>query len=353
MSVMHRTHSACAGGAASIRTVAPRGGLAAALAPRPSTRTRPQRSSSRAARLGPIWEQWQQAGCRLVEDGELLPTGERAFIDSGTYAPTFRVGTWTDESGATHVFLADGYAASAEAIQAATLAPSLGLDCSLAVLSGTFRMTPDLEHRAMALDPDAADFAARLAEIALENRLPVIHCIESAGADLPNQADIFVPGGQGFRDITRRSRERLPTVSLVFGSSTAGGAYIPGMSDYTVMVREQAYMYLAGPPLVKMATGEIADLGDPAIEHTHVDEDARRTGPVEDHSALQYEVEFRLTRGQIEGQESQHTDGHPSAHLRPDSRERHRHPGSRMKNPGGAKHCLISHNVPRDGVITP
>ncbi|TVQ91456.1 MAG: acyl-CoA carboxylase subunit beta [Deltaproteobacteria bacterium] len=101
--------------------------------------------------------------------------------------------------------------------------------------------------------------AARLSQIAEQNRLPSVQLIESAGADLPNQADIFVPGGQGFRDITRRSRDRLPTISLVFGSSTAGGAYIPGMSDYTVMVKEAAYMYLAGPPLVKMATGEIVD----------------------------------------------------------------------------------------------
>jgi acyl-CoA carboxylase subunit beta len=101
--------------------------------------------------------------------------------------------------------------------------------------------------------------AARISQIADQNRLPSVQLIESAGADLPNQADIFVPGGQGFRDIARRSRDRLPTISLVFGSSTAGGAYIPGMSDYTVMVREQAYMYLAGPPLVKMATGEIID----------------------------------------------------------------------------------------------
>ena len=101
--------------------------------------------------------------------------------------------------------------------------------------------------------------SARLARISVDNRLPVVHCIESAGADLPNQADIFVPGGEGFRDITRRSKARLPTVSLVFGSCTAGGAYIPGMSDYTVMVKDAAYMYLAGPPLVKMALGEDVD----------------------------------------------------------------------------------------------
>ena len=99
----------------------------------------------------------------------------------------------------------------------------------------------------------------RLAQIGVESGLPEVHLIESAGADLPHQAEIFVPGGAGFRHITRRSRAGLPTLSVVFGSCTAGGAYVPGMSDYTVMVQDRAFMYLAGPPLVKMATGEVVD----------------------------------------------------------------------------------------------
>src|SRR5262245_34763655 len=98
--------------------------------------------------------------------------------------------------------------------------------------------------------------SGRLSDIAEQNRLPSISMIESAGADLPNQAKIFVPGGRGFRDLTRRSESRVPTICLVFGSSTAGGAYLPGMSDYVVMVKRQAQVYLAGPPLVKVATGE-------------------------------------------------------------------------------------------------
>ena len=104
--------------------------------------------------------------------------------------------------------------------------------------------------------------SGRLADIAEHNRLPAISMIESAGADLPNQAKIFVPGGRGFRDLTRRSAARVPTICLVFGSSTAGGAYIPGMSDYTVMVQNQAQVYLAGPPLVQMATGELTNHED-------------------------------------------------------------------------------------------
>ncbi len=96
----------------------------------------------------------------------------------------------------------------------------------------------------------------RLADIAEQNRLPSINLIESAGADLPNQSKIFTPGGRAFHDLTRRSQERCPTICLVFGSSTAGGAYVPGMSDYVVMVKERAQVYLGGPPLVKMAIGE-------------------------------------------------------------------------------------------------
>jgi acetyl-CoA carboxylase carboxyltransferase component len=99
----------------------------------------------------------------------------------------------------------------------------------------------------------------RAAQIAEENHLPTISLVESGGADLPSQKDIFIPGGQLFRDLSRASARKQPTVALVFGNSTAGGAYVPGMSDYTVMVKGQAQVFLGGPPLVKMATGEEAD----------------------------------------------------------------------------------------------
>ena len=99
----------------------------------------------------------------------------------------------------------------------------------------------------------------RAARIAAENHLPSISLVESGGADLPTQKEIFIPGGQTFRDITRSSAAKRPTISLVFGNSTAGGAYIPGMSDYTVLVKEQAKVFLGGPPLVRMATGEESD----------------------------------------------------------------------------------------------
>ncbi len=99
----------------------------------------------------------------------------------------------------------------------------------------------------------------RAFEIARANRLPVINLVESGGADLPTQADLFVPAGNIFRELTQLSALGIPTVALVFGNSTAGGAYVPGMCDYTVMVDGRAKVFLGGPPLVKMATGEEAD----------------------------------------------------------------------------------------------
>ncbi|MGB6245641.1 acyl-CoA carboxylase subunit beta [Gordonia sp. (in: high G+C Gram-positive bacteria)] len=99
----------------------------------------------------------------------------------------------------------------------------------------------------------------RINEIAMKNRLPVISLVESGGADLPTQKEVFVPGGGMFRDLTRLSAAGIPTIALVFGNSTAGGAYVPGMSDHVVMIDERSKVFLGGPPLVKMATGEESD----------------------------------------------------------------------------------------------
>ncbi|EHR51459.1 acetyl-CoA carboxylase, carboxyltransferase component (subunits alpha and beta) [Saccharomonospora marina XMU15] len=99
----------------------------------------------------------------------------------------------------------------------------------------------------------------RACDIAMQNRLPVINLVESGGADLPTQKEIFIPGGRLFRDLTRLSAAGIPTIALVFGNSTAGGAYVPGMSDYVVMIEGRSKVFLGGPPLVKMATGEESD----------------------------------------------------------------------------------------------
>ncbi len=99
----------------------------------------------------------------------------------------------------------------------------------------------------------------RANDIAMQNRLPVISLVESGGADLPTQKEVFIPGGRLFRDLTRASAAGIPTIALVFGNSTAGGAYIPGMCDHTVMIKGRSKVFLGGPPLVKMATGEESD----------------------------------------------------------------------------------------------
>jgi 3-methylcrotonyl-CoA carboxylase beta subunit len=102
--------------------------------------------------------------------------------------------------------------------------------------------------------------ALRSQEIAACNRLPCLYLVESAGANLVYQAELFADlGGRMFANEARMSAAGIPQISLVFGSSTAGGAYIPGLSDYTVMVKRQAKVFLGGPPLVKMATGETID----------------------------------------------------------------------------------------------
>ncbi len=99
----------------------------------------------------------------------------------------------------------------------------------------------------------------RAQQIALENRLPFVHLVESAGANLTRyRVEDFVNGGSHYARLARLSAAGLPVLTLVHGSSTAGGAYMPGLSDYVVMVRNRARAFLAGPPLLKAATGEIA-----------------------------------------------------------------------------------------------
>ncbi|MEO3841072.1 carboxyl transferase domain-containing protein [Streptomyces sp. B22F1] len=113
--------------------------------------------------------------------------------------------------------------------------------------------------RGGASNPWTLKKAFRAHEISLANRLPSIHLVESGGADLPSQKEIFIPGGALFKFLTRSSAAGIPTVAVVFGNSTAGGAYVPGMSDHVIMVKERAKVFLGGPPLVKMATGEESD----------------------------------------------------------------------------------------------
>ncbi|WP_431874883.1 acyl-CoA carboxylase subunit beta [Amycolatopsis sacchari] len=142
-----------------------------------------------------------------------------------------------------------------------------------------------------ASNPSSLKKGLRAAEIAAENRLPTINLVESGGADLPTQKEIFIPGGRTFRNLTNSSAERVPTIALVFGNSTAGGAYLPGMSDYVVMVKERAKVFLGGPPLVKMATGEESDDESLGGAEMHA-----RTSGLADYLAVDEEDAIRLGR---------------------------------------------------------
>lgn len=108
------------------------------------------------------------------------------------------------------------------------------------------------------ISPAGLDKTLRLQEIAKENKLPIVTLAESGGANLNYATDVFVLGARGFANQARLSAAGIPSVTVVHGNATAGGAYQPGLSDYSIMVKQQAKMFLAGPPLLKAATGEIA-----------------------------------------------------------------------------------------------
>ena len=147
-----------------------------------------------------------------------------------------------------------------------------GMVVGIGVIAGTecVIMGNDPTVLAGALTPYASKKWLRALEIARDNHLPYVSFVESAGGDLRInpadrsnkrflQVDHFAESGRFFYEMIELSTLRIPTVCVVFGSSTAGGAYQPGLSDYTIMVKDQSKMFLGGPPLVKMATGEISD----------------------------------------------------------------------------------------------
>jgi hypothetical protein len=120
---------------------------------------------SRKLRIGKLWKEWQKLGVHLIEEDWELPTGFKVFSESGTYAPTFLVKSWDDNKNEPQIFITDGYAASAEAIQAASLSPILETDSSLAIFSSKFELSYERESQIMHLDPDSSDFSKKLSEI--------------------------------------------------------------------------------------------------------------------------------------------------------------------------------------------
>ena len=142
-------------------------------------------------------------------------------------------------------------------------------------ISGTLCIVvvDDSGIEAGALQPMGLEKFQRAQQISLENRLPFVHLVESAGANLLRyRVEDFINGGSHYARLARLSAAGIPVLTIVHGSCTAGGAYMPGLSDYVVMVRDRARAFLAGPPLLKAATGEIAteeDLGG-ALMHATV-----------------------------------------------------------------------------------
>lgn len=150
-----------------------------------------------------------------------------------------------------------------------------GLVAGIGIIAGTECVVMGNDPTAMAgaITPYAIKKWMRAMEIAHENRLPYVAFVESAGADLriepekddtgrvPGgaQVDHFAQTGRFFYDLIELSKKGIPTICVVMGSSTAGGAYQPGLSDYNIVVKDQSKIFLAGPPLVEMATGEISD----------------------------------------------------------------------------------------------
>ncbi|HVA52203.1 MAG TPA: carboxyl transferase domain-containing protein [Acidimicrobiales bacterium] len=144
-----------------------------------------------------------------------------------------------------------------------------GMVVGIGVIAGTecLLMANDPSVLGGALTLYSAKKWMRALEIARDNQIPYVSFVESAGADLRvgsggggrMQTGHFAESGRFFYDLIELSKMRVPTISVVFGSSTAGGAYQPGLSDYNILVKDQSKIFLAGPPLVKMATGEESD----------------------------------------------------------------------------------------------
>ncbi|NKQ37735.1 MAG: methylcrotonoyl-CoA carboxylase [Chloroflexi bacterium] len=184
----------------------------------------------------------EKGAAKMRGRGKLLPRERlELLLDPGTpfleLSPLAAWGMYNDESPCASHIIGIGVVS--------------GVECMVFVNDPTVK--------GGAVYPMTLQKTLRAQTIARENRLPCISLVESAGANLLFQDEIFILGGKSFANQAQMSSLGIPQISLVFGSSTAGGAYVPGMSDYTVFVRGKAYAYLGGPPLVKMATGEETD----------------------------------------------------------------------------------------------
>jgi 3-methylcrotonyl-CoA carboxylase beta subunit len=208
----------------------------------------------------------QKARERHQSRGKLLPRDRiNALLDPGTafleLSPLAALGLYDDDIHAAGLITGIGRVSGRECM----------VVCNDATIKGgTYYPLTVKKH-------------LRAQEIAFENRLPCIYLVDSGGANLPNQTEVFPDRehfGRIFFNQARMSSRGIPQIACVLGSCTAGGAYVPAMSDETVIVRKQGTIFLGGPPLVKAATGEVVSAEDLGGADVH----ARQSG-VADHYA--------------------------------------------------------------------
>ena len=175
-------------------------------------------------------------------------------------------------------------------------APGAGMICGVGRVSGREVMivANDPTVKGGAYFPMTVKKHLRAQEIALQNRLPCVYLVDSGGANLPHQAEVFPDRdhfGRIFFNQAQMSAKGIPQIACVMGSCTAGGAYVPAMSDESVIVRNQGTIFLAGPPLVKAATGEVISAEELGGADTH----GRKSGVV-DHVAENDEHALLIVR---------------------------------------------------------
>src|SRR5689334_16991390 len=152
--------------------------------------------------------------------------------------------------------------------------PAGGLVIGIGTVQGhqTLVIANDVTVKGGTLYPITVQKQLRAQQIAEENRLPCLYLVDSGGAFLPLQSEIFTPGGRIFYNQAVMSAAGIPQVAVVHGPSTAGGAYVPAMCDENIIVQRQGAIYLGGPPLVRAATGEqvtVEELGGGDV-HTRI-----------------------------------------------------------------------------------
>ncbi len=202
------------------------------------------------------------AALRALEDRSAAASAKSrpAFDRRGQLLPRERVALLLD-AGAPWIGLCSLAGYLQDSKDAAQSVPGGGVVAGIGFVSGVRCMVvaSDSGIEAGAVQAMGLEKILRVQEIALQNKLPFVHLVESAGANLMRyRVEGFVHGGSLFRNLARLSAAGIPVITVQHGSGTAGGAYMPGLSDVVIMVRKRSRAFLAGPPLLMAATGEVA-----------------------------------------------------------------------------------------------